>query len=462
MDSGPFARLTGRHYVEGMIKTSPATALAEVVREAGRHVLMDGFGIVLDLEKSRGCRLVDVAGRRKLLDCYGCFGSLPVGFNHPHFDQPEVRRELLAAARNKVANSDVCSELFGAFIHEFRRVAGLPPLERFFFIEGGALAVENALKAAMDWKVRKNLAAGRGERGTGIVHFERAFHGRSGYTLSLTNTDPVKTAYFPKFPWPRLPAPALDFSQPPAEREEAAATTEARCERMLRELLGSEADDLAAIIIEPIQGEGGDRHFRGEWLHTLRRLCDEFGVLLIFDEVQSGGGTTGRMWCCEHFGVMPDLLAFGKKTQACGVMGGPRLDEVADNVFRLSGRINSTWGGNLVDMVRATHCLRIIDAESLLESAARTGRLLLKVLADLSSEFPFIQAPRGRGLMLGFDLPTREMRDGFHRGLFELGLLALRGGERTIRFRPALDFPEDAVAEVAAILARQCRRMNPI
>jgi len=442
------------------MKASPPPDLAEVVRETDKHVLMDGLGIVLDLEKSRGCRLVDTASGRKLLDCYGCFGSLPVGFNHRHFDLPEVRRELLLGARSKVANSDVSSDLFGTFVREFRRLAGLPPLERYFFIEGGALAVENALKAAMDWKVRKNLAAGRGERGTGIVHFEGAFHGRSGYTLSLTNTDPVKTAYFPKFAWPRLPAPVLDFSLPPDARQEAAIASEAQCEQMLRELFDKQSDELAAVIIEPIQGEGGDRHFRGEWLRTLRRLCDEHELLLIFDEVQCGGGTTGRMWCCEHFGVTPDLLAFGKKAQACGVMAGPRLDEVPDNVFRLPGRINSTWGGNLVDMVRATHCLRIIDEDNLLENATRTGRRLLESLAGLALRYPFVQAPRGRGLMIGFDLPTRELRDRFHRGLFELGLLALRGGERTIRFRPALDFPEDAVAEAAELLSRQCRRMN--
>jgi L-lysine 6-transaminase len=314
----------------------------------------------------------------------------------------------------------------------------------------------------MDWKVRKNLTAGRGERGTGIIHFERAFHGRSGYTLSLTNTDPGKTAYFPKFAWPRIPAPVLDFTLPPAAREKDAALQETRCERLLLDLFEKQGDELAAIIIEPIQGEGGDRHFRGEWLQTLRRLCDENEVLLIFDEVQTGGGTTGRMWCCEHFGVTPDLLAFGKKAQACGVIAGPRLDEIDDNVFRLTGRINSTWGGSLVDMVRATHCLRIIEEERLLERATGVGRLFLRELEGLGRRFPFVQAPRGRGLMIAFDLPTRELRDRFYRGLFELDLLALRGGERTIRFRPALDLPEEAVGEAIDILTRQCRRMDKL
>jgi L-lysine 6-transaminase len=432
---------------------------AEALRELGKHVLLDGFGIVLDLENSQGSRIRDAASGRALLDLYGCFGSMPVGFNHPWFDQPEVREELWVAAKTKMANSDVGTKQFAEFVATFHRVAGLPPLERYFFIEGGTLAVENALKAAMDWKVRKNLAAGRHGRGTDIVHFERAFHGRSGYALSLTNTDPVKTALFPKFDWPRLPAPVLDFSLGETERLRDVIKREGECERELRELLEKRSDDLAAVIIEPIQGEGGDRHFRGEWLRTLRRLCDEFEVLLVFDEVQTGGGTTGRMWCCEHFGVKPDLLAFGKKAQACGVMAGPRLDEIDDNVFRLSGRINSTWGGNLVDMVRATQCLRIIEQEGLLENAARVGAKLLEALCELARSEPLIVAPRGRGLMIGFDLPTRELRDEFHRGLFEQGVLALRGGERTIRFRPALDFPETAVDEVTEKLARQCRWM---
>jgi L-lysine 6-transaminase len=432
---------------------------AETVQELGKHILLDGFGMVLDLERSRGSHAVDAASGRTLLDLYGCFGSLPVGFNHPWFEQPEVRHDLLTVARSKAANSDMYSTFYAEFVQTLDRVARLEPLDRWFFIEGGALGVENALKAAMDWKVRKNLAAGRGERGTAIVHFERAFHGRSGYTLSLTNTDPVKTAHFAKFPWPRVPAPALDFTLPEAARQEQAAAQERECEAKLRTVLEREHEDIAAVIIEPIQGEGGDRHFRGEWLHTLRRLCDEFDVLLIFDEVQCGGGTTGRMWCCEHFGVKPDLLAFGKKIQACGVMAGPRLDEVKDNVFRLSGRINSTWGGNLVDMVRATHVLRIIEHDSLLEQAAHVGRSFLDALNEADRDHSMISATRGRGLMIAFDLPSRELREKFYRGLFEKGLLALRSGERSIRFRPALDLPLEAVDEAMSIIRKQCDAM---
>lgn len=439
---------------------SVGKAAKTVVSELQRHVLVDGFRIVIDLAKSRGAKLVDAVTGRELLDLYGFYGSLPLGFNHPYFQRPAVQQDLLEAARTKVANSDVYSTHYAQFVSAFSRVMGLPPLERYFFIDGGALAVENALKAAMDWKVRKNLAAGRGERGTEILHFERAFHGRSGYTLSLTNTDPRKTEYFAKFSWPRVPAPSLNFALPDSERLDDAAQREKISEARIREIVASRGDDIAAIIIEPIQGEGGDNHFRAEWLQTLRRICDESDILLIFDEVQTGIGGTGKRWCCEHFGVMPDLLAFGKKAQVCGVLAGPRLDEVRENCFRLPGRINSTWGGNLTDMARSTHCLRVIEDEKLIENAATVGRFFLKQLQQLAAEEPFVSSVRGRGLIIAFDLPDTGMRERFYKGLFETGLLAIRSGERSIRFRPPLDLTAETVETAMALLREQCRRLR--
>jgi L-lysine 6-transaminase len=435
-------------------------APGDVLATLEKHLLLDGFRIVVDLQRSRGCRLIDRASGREFLDFYGFFGSMPIGFNHPWFEQAGVQEDLVAASKVKVANSDVYSVAAATFVRTFHRVMGLPPLDRYFFIEGGALGVENAIKAAMDWKVRRNLVAGRGPVGTEILHFERAFHGRSGYTLSLTNTDPRKTDLFAKFPWPRLPAPAIQFALPEPQRTSDVAAREKQCEVRLREILDTRANEIAAIIIEPIQGEGGDNHFRGEWLATLRRVSDEYGVLLIFDEVQTGGGTTGRNWCCEHFGVLPDLLAFGKKAQVCGVMAGPRLDEVPKNCFRLPGRINSTWGGSLVDMVRATHILQIIEREKLVDNAHDMGCVFLEGLRALAADEPLISSPRGRGLMAAFDLPDKSKREQFYNGLFETGLLALRCGDRSIRFRPALDVGAADIQEALTLLRKQCRSLR--
>src|SRR5438874_832851 len=431
---------------------------SKILETIEQHVLLDGFKVVVDLDKSRVSYLHNAVTGKRLIDLYGFFGSMPVGFNHPHFDDPDVQRDLLRAAKVKIANSDVYSEGYAEFVETFERVVGLPPLERYLFIEGGALAVENCLKAAMDWKVRKNMAAGHGERGTATLHFRRAFHGRSGYTMSLSNTDPRKTDLFAKFDWPRVSNPAIDFSLPESEREGDVIEREKKTEAEIRKFIDERGTDIAAIIIEPIQGEGGDNHFRGEWLRKLREICDENDILLIFDEVQTGLCTTGRTWCCQHFDVQPDLLAFGKKVQVCGVMAGPRIDEVKDNAFRLPSRLNSTWGGNFTDMVRSTHYLRIIEEEHLVENAGKVGAYFLEQLRELQREEPLISAARGRGLFLAFDLPDAKTREEFWHGFFDLGVLTLRSGENSIRFRPALDVTAAVVDEAMELMRKYCRR----
>ena len=439
-------------------KNKKSVPPSRVLNALAEHILLDGFKIVLDLEKSSGSYLVDAANGHRLIDLYGFFGSLTIGFNHPYFDQPAVQRDLVRAAKAKVANSDVYSEAYAEFVETFARVAGLRPLNKYLFIEGGALAVENALKAAMDWKVRKNMAAGHGERGTHILHFRHAFHGRSGYTMSLTNTDPRKTDLFAKFDWPRVSCPHIDFSLPESQREKDVIAREKKAEKEIREAIAKRKIDICAIIIEPIQGEGGDNHFRGEWLRKLREICDENEILLIFDEVQCGFGVTGKAWCCQHFDVLPDLIAFGKKAQTCGVMAGPRLDEVKDNAFRLPSRLNSTWGGNLTDMVRSTHNMRIIEQEFLIENAGKVGAYFLDQLRDLQRYESMITAVRGRGLLLAFDLPDGETRERFWKGLFDLGVLTLRSGERSIRFRPALDITAEVVDEAIGVIRQYCRK----
>jgi L-lysine 6-transaminase len=431
----------------------------EVVSELEKHIIVDGFKLVIDLEKSRGSILVDAATGQSFIDFYAFYASMPIGFNHPYFDSPAVQADLLAAAKVKVANADVYSVGLATFVKTFARVMGVPPMDRYFFIDGGALAVENALKAAMDWKVRKNIAAGRGERGTEIVHFTGAFHGRSGYTMSLTNTEPRKTDLFAKFPWPRVSTPFVDFSLPENDRLQNVIAKEKLSESQIRQVIAERGHDLAAIIIETIQGEGGDNHFRGEWLRLLRRICDENDLLLIFDEVQAGMGVTGRNWCCQHFDVLPDLLVFGKKAQVCGVMAGPRLDEVKDNVFRLPSRINSTWGGNFCDYVRSTHFLWIIEAENLVENARVQGVRLLEELRQISERHPGMTAVRGRGLLLAFDLPSRAVRDLFWTSAYDAGLLVLRCGERSIRLRPVLDLKDDAIEAGLKVIQAVARRL---
>ncbi len=423
-----------------------------------RYLIADGFDLIFDYEKSQGSWIVDARDGTRYLDAYGFFASLPCGFNHPALDRAENRERLLAAAQHKPTNSDADSVELARFVHAFANKAMPAPFRHLFFIEGGALAVENALKAAFDWKVRKNLAAGRAPGGNAVLHFRQAFHGRSGYTMSLTNTDPTKVMHFPQFDWPRVHNPSVRFPLDAAEVERV-GKEERRALDEIDAAFAARGDDIAAIIIEPIQGEGGDNHFRPEFLAALRRVADEREALLIFDEVQTGFGATGKMWCWQHFDVVPDLVSFGKKTQVCGVMAGPRLDEVEDNVFRLSSRINSTWGGGLVDMVRCQIILEVMHEEGLVQNAADVGAHLLRGLTELQSEFDGLVAnARGRGLFTAFDLPSTEHRRAARLAAKEAGLLVLASGERSLRLRPALTFSRADADEACERLRAALRR----
>ncbi len=425
--------------------TIPTDQVFDVLRS---NVLVDGFHLVIDLEKSHGSWMVDARNGKEYLDCYTYFATLPIGHNHPKMDDAEFQRSLLRAALSNPANSDVYSREFAAFVKTFRDIAVPDEFRYLFFIAGGALAVENAMKAAFDWKAQKNRARGIDGGGDKILHFREAFHGRSGYTLSVTNTDPLKVRDFPKFDWPRVSNPKLFF---PIDEGVAAAAED----QSVREIEAAFAEDphgIAAILIEPIQCEGGDNHFRAEFLRKLRELADEHEAILIFDEVQTGMGVTGSMWAFQQYGVTPDIVAFGKKSQVCGIMSTTRIDDVEHNVFHVSSRINSTWGGNLANMIRSARYLQIIEEEKLVENAALVGQVFKNGLEDLAAEFPQITNVRGRGLLLAFDLPDTAARTRLRDRCWEAGFATLPCGPRSIRFRPGLTFSEEEVGIGIGIL----------
>ena len=455
-----------------MTAVLPSPALTATIRVnpddvrdvLSRSILADGLDFVLDIDRSAGSYLVDARTGDHYLDMFTFFASSALGMNHPALaDDDAFRAELAAAAVNKPSNSDVYTVPMARFVEAFARVLGDPALPHLFFVDGGALAVENALKVAFDWKSRFNEAHGLDpELGTKVLHLRGAFHGRSGYTLSLTNTDPNKVARFPKFDWPRIDAPYLRSGLDDA----AMAELEAESLRQARAAFEANPHDIACFLAEPIQGEGGDRHFRPEFFAAMRELCDEFDALLIFDEVQTGCGMTGTAWAFQQLGVTPDVVAFGKKTQVCGVMAGgrareaqfkTRVDEVADNVFAVSSRINSTWGGNLTDMVRSRRILETIESENLLDNVREVGEHLMSRLRELAAEFPaLVIDPRGRGLMCAFSMPTAAQRDALVVELWNRRVIMLASGPDSVRFRPALIVSRDeidaAIETVRAVL----------
>jgi L-lysine 6-transaminase len=427
---------------------------ADVHGTLRKHLLVDGLDLVFDLKRSQGSYIYDSRNGRRFLDFFSFFATQPIGFNHPKMHEPAFKEKMAEVAIQNPSNSDIYTVEMAEFVETFSRVGIPDELPHLFLVAGGSVAVENALKTAFDWKIRKNLARGRGEKGTQILHFREAFHGRTGYSLSLTNTaDPRKIMYFPKFDWPRIVNPKLSF--PIEGHLETVVAAEQEAVRQIEKAVADSPDDIAALIIEPIQGEGGDNHFRPEFLRKLRELADLHEFLFIVDEVQTGVGLTGKMWAYQHFGFAPDILAFGKKTQVCGILAGRRIDEVEKNVFAEPARINSTWGGNLTDMVRFSRYLEIIEEEKLVENARTVGSYLLKELEKVQGDHAGqVSNARGRGLMCAFDLPDTDARNKFRSLAFDNGMLVLGCGTRSIRFRPNLAASKDDVEQGIQIVRK--------
>ncbi len=436
----------------------------DVESTIGKHMLVDVLDFIVDLKKSEGAYIWDSKSNRRLLDFFTFVASMPIGLNHPKMMTPEFKEKMAYVSINKPTNSDVYCVEMAEFVETFSRVAMPDYLPYVFFVEGGALGVENALKAAFDWKMRKNLAKGiynglQDESKMKVIHFRQAFHGRTGYTMSLTNTDPTKIDYYPKFQWPRIDNPVVIFPLT-EENLKAVQRAEQHSLKQIKDAITRYRNDIASIIIEPIQGEGGDNHFRKEFFEALRTIADENEIMLIMDEVQTGIGLTGKMWAHQHF-VKPDMIAFGKKTQVCGFMSSKRVDEVKDNVFKVAGRLNSTWGGSLVDMVRSQRYLEIIEEDKLVENARVAGEYLQSQLQAMRNEFPkLVSNPRGRGLFCGFDLPTTTLRNELRKKTSEKGLVILGSGERAMRFRPPLTIQNREIDEGVKILKESLNELN--
>jgi 4-aminobutyrate aminotransferase-like enzyme len=368
------------------------------------------------------------------------------------------------------------------------RLDGIAPsgTPRHFVVNTGAEAVENAIKAVLLNRVKTS-----GEVDGGfIVSFEGAFHGRTLGSLAVTHRRKARLG-FPTFEWPHVSFPALDGSAwETARREERSLKqlwdllvsghmTEAdrRRESFRRELdaidefLGGQGLDpgafvaarrseqnpelqkrsrrVAAVLVEPIQGEGGVRMTSPAFMRRLRLLTRIFDVPLLFDEVQTGWGATGRTWAHERFDlpIPPDAVIWAKKAQN-GVLF---VSEELATFFQEEKKFNTTWEGDSAGMVRLLAILDRLD----LDQVERSGRRARAGLESLARDHSgLIRDVRGAGVMLGFDVARADWRDGLRDRAFRLGLVLLPAGERTLRFFPRYDTEPYAIDEALAILRR--------
>ncbi len=403
---------------------------------SNKKFLFDSFPTVWNVKKSHDSFLYSNYNE-KFLDFHGGFGSNPIGWNHPkllkHF-KDNIDTHIFI---NKLANCDFYTQEYIDFINKFKNQVIPETYPYCFFIDGGALSVENALKIAMDWKCQKN---GDKNEKLSIAHFQKAFHGRSGYTMSLTNTEQHKVKNFTKFNWPRfLSSPKMGLSDENQKVYDDFAIDE------IEKYMKDNKKQVAGMIIEPVQCEGGDRHFTKYFLQNLQRICNQNDILFIVDEVQTGFYTTGKPWCFQHYDLEPDLVSFGKKTQQCGVFGGKRLSELESHCFNTSGRLGSTWGGNHIDMIRSSKIIDIIKEDNLENNAIERGNQWLNNMKMIKSNE--IDNIRNIGLLMSFDMKTTEIRNKFLDILKKNKLLCLGAGDKTIRMRPNLAVSSEEIKE---------------
>lgn len=404
--------------------------------ELKRYVVCEPYPFVLDLAKCQGIRLVTVDGQ-ELLDWCSYFGSKLIGHNHPGLLEPEYTQRLIVAANNKVANPDFltpeCLEFY-RLLHRLAPEAMRTPTLEMYAVNSGAEAIENMMKYLVAKFHAKKMKAGKSVTNRRFIYFDRAFHGRTVYALGVTHTmDPVGTKDFHGLMTGgnvKLPFPAVNSDETPAENMKRTIEALQMAEMTLKQM----AHEVVGIIVEPLQGAGGNRVALPEFFRGLSELANKYDIYLGFDEVQTGLGATGRMFAIDHFDLPhpPMAVATGKKFGSGVVYMREPLEDV--------GVLDSTWGGTLADMVRVVQEVKIVEEEGLIAKAAENGEYLAEKLRELQTAHPQkVSNVRGMGLYQGFSLATEELKgELIRKAREEFGLLLLGAGERTVRLRPSL------------------------
>jgi 4-aminobutyrate aminotransferase len=399
------------------IKIKPPGPKAKEILEKDHRYAAPAYGRVYPLvvKQGRGMAIEDVDGNL-FLDFMAGIAVTSTGHSHP-----KVVKAIEEQAQKflHICGSDFYYEPMAELLEKLSELApGLSP-KKIFLTNSGTEAVEAALKLARFATKRKH-----------IVAFFGAFHGRTMGSLSLTASRSSHRAHFSPLvpdihhlPYPTRGIDGLDYLEKFVFRHEVAP------------------EEVAAIFVEPIQGEGGYIVPPAEFLPSLKDLCARYGMLLVLDEIQSGFGRTGKMFACEHWGIEPDIVCVAKGI-ASGMPLGAMIARSEISTWT-RGTHGSTFGGNPVACAAALATIKLLE-EGLVANAAEAGIYLKENLANLRSAHPRISDVRGLGLMIGVEFaqdegrPDPKLRDAVMSKCFENGLLLLNCGESTIRFCPPL------------------------
>jgi 4-aminobutyrate aminotransferase/(S)-3-amino-2-methylpropionate transaminase len=437
----------------------PGPKSRELMARGGLDMQSIYRALVLDDEKSRGPWLCDVDGN-VMLDLFASFALGALGYNHPKLTAVAKSDAFARAAVNPTSTPFLTTPGWFDFLAGLERFKP-PGTSKIYCVDAGGEGVEAALKTAFivhGEKRRARLGKPRSplelpaveqeailkNAGTDavVVAFDGAFHGRGIGPLSATHSKVIHKADLPAFPWPTAPFPASRF--PLGRHADDNARAEETALRELERILDAHQDRVAAVVVEPVQSEGGDRHASPAFFGRVQRLARAAGAALVLDEVQTGVGTSGTWWCHEQLELdgPPDLCCFGKKMQ----MGG--FFATADMAVTQFGRMYQTRNGDRARAMLGLATFEAIAEEGLLANVRDTGAYFLRGLEDLAARHPIVTEPRGRGFLLAFDLPTVAARDDFLGRALRRGVFGTYTGVRSVRLRPHLVTTE-AEADVA-------------
>jgi len=396
------------------------------------------FKIKIDFERSHGSYVFDKNTKRDILDFFGQYATLSLGYNHPVFSTNAYRSEILRLSHQKIVNCEVLSDESGDFDRVFSDFCSAGLFTHFHYCCTGALAIEAAIKTAMDYRRHSDPR---------IISFKGSFHGINGYGGFVTDRfDPVSQRLngFPGPFWEALDNPVIEYA------DGKAVIDGERVEKVLEQIetvLGK--GNVCCILIEPIQCTFGDRYFPDSFFTGIRELATRYDTPLVFDEIQVGFGGTGKVWYFQHLPVTPDIVVFGKKTQLSGIMAKEKFSRIFEKAIRLE----VTWDADIMDMVRCKHIIRAYRGYGILANVRDMSDRLKTGLSEIDGLLNI----RNTGLIVAFDCAGKAERDKLTASLLERGMVCNATRENTVRLRPCLAVTADEVDHAIALIADSMR-----
>jgi len=436
------------------IKTKlPGPKSTQLKNELVNVQQMNSVVLISDFEKSSGNYFTDVDGNT-FLDAFMQIASIPLGYNHPALEAVIRNPKNLSALINRPAAGHYPSDRWVKLVSDVMMSIAPKGMNQVAPMMCGTCSNENAIKMMFMKHMQKQrgnrldfnaeeiettmLNKAPGSPKLSILAFKGGFHGRTVGLLSCSNSRPIHGVDIPTLPWPKADFPRYKYPLEDFVRENQAE--DQRCLATVEEQIENQEKagiPVAGIIVEPIQAEGGDNHGSKEFFQGLDRIAHKHDISFLIDEVQTGGGSTGKMWCHEHFQLEhgPDLMTFSKKVLSGGIYHKSSIRPSHP------GRIINTWVGDPHKVLLLEAVINEIKTHDLLDMSLQSGKVMLDGLKDLQNRFPgLLHGARGLGTFCAIDCPNAAIRDQIVDNLRTNGVLTGGCGESSIRLRPALIF----------------------